>query len=485
MFEEIFNSAKFRRAAKTFYGDESGVVLPLVGIMMVALIGLSALALDMPRYFDLQTQLQKAADACALAAAAELDGRSDAITRAQNAITTLVASNSSQWAGVAQCSNPPGFYASLPSSDASAMGATTANANQARFVQVTATTASTMSSFFPLTLLGMKNNNLPAQALAVAGFTQAICKDTPIFVCTGTGSQDMTNEAAMKGKEVMLVAPPGSAYSPGNFGFLNTGCNGAPCLNMALGANDNKTCVDVNQIDTSTGQKATSANYLNTRFGIYAQSANNADPTVYSPDVNVRDGYYPKNSGKNACSSITLGNSPSTSCPYPDDSNINSGFCPGSPNYATAAIGNGSWQGAAGANLTTYWTTNYGSGGNAPAMPAASSVSTRYDLYQYEINTTFKGAPLTQFANKSNATGAPTCNPAKAQADRRLLYAAVVDCTQLGNGKTTARPMGVVTFFLLQPAEGSGFGSLPSEYVRYSAPNDKTGIVHDVVKLYR
>jgi Flp pilus assembly protein TadG len=467
------------RGAALFARDESGVIVPLVALMLVALIGMASLALDIPRFFDLQTQLQKGADACALAAAAELDGGADAITRAQNAMAELVGSANSSWAGVVQCQAPT-FYAGLPASDVSPMGDATVDPHQARFVQVT-TAPTSVNAFMPLTLFGLASNVLTTGASAVAGFSETICRSTPIFVCNGSGSNDMTNESAMKGREVSLVQPPGSSYAPGNFGFLDVGCGkSATCLEQALGADDNGTCVNVDMIDTTTGQKASAANYFNTRFGIYASDAKKADAAVYSPDVNVRDGYVP-GSGQNACSNQSFGGTTTTACPYPDDSNISSSFCTGAVSYGSATIGNGNWQ----SNLNAYWTANYGSGNNAPSKPSASAVPTRYALYQYENTATFNGHPLLQFANKSSATGAPACSPTDAQSGRRLLYAAVVDCTQLGGGQTSVRPEGVATFFLLQPPQGSGFGTMLGEYVGYSAQNDGSGIVHVSPQLYR
>ncbi len=474
-----FNRSNPRRLAARFAKDESGVILPLVGLMFVALLGLAAFALDIPRYFDLQTQLQKGADACALAAAAELDGDADAIQRAQNAMDNLVGSANSSWAGVVQCQTPT-FYASLPASDASPMGAPTADPNAARFAEVT-TTPTSISSFLPLTLLGLANNVLTARATAVAGFSETICQSSPIFVCNGTGVNDMTDEATMKGKEVALVAPPGTGFSPGNFGFLNVGCTGAQCLDKALGQDDNGLCINVNLIDTSTGQKASTSDYFNTRFGLYENNAKSADPNLFSPDVNVRDGYVPtsKGGGSSCSANQTPGLTPSTACPYPDDSSISSSFCNGPGTYGAAAIGNGDWQ----SNLSAYWSANYGTGSNAPPQPAASSVPTRYDLYKYENSTTFKGKSLLSIKSAGGETGAPLCYAG--QSNRRLLYAAVVDCSQLGGGRTNVRPEGVATFFLLQPAQGSGFGTMLGEYVGYSAPNDASGIVHDVSQLYR
>ena len=71
-----------------FARDRRGIVLLYVAVMLPVLIGLASLAVDAARLFILQGSLQRAADALALAGAAELDGRSDAFLRAATAMQT-------------------------------------------------------------------------------------------------------------------------------------------------------------------------------------------------------------------------------------------------------------------------------------------------------------------------------------------------------------------------------------------------------------
>ena len=73
---------KIMRLARDLWHDASGVILPYVTLMLVVIVGLSLLALDGARYMSLQTQMQAAADAMALAGAAELNGKSGARARA-------------------------------------------------------------------------------------------------------------------------------------------------------------------------------------------------------------------------------------------------------------------------------------------------------------------------------------------------------------------------------------------------------------------
>lgn len=448
-----------------FVSDESGAVLPMVTVSLVVFIGLAALAVDLSRLMDLQTQLQKAADAFALAGAAELDGRSDAITRANSAIDTLMAGqNKSIWGGSAVTVASRTYYSALPATDNLAMGGGGAAAADARYVQVTVTPV-TINTFLPATLFGAATNTMTTTASAVAGLRTVLCRKTPIYVCNGSGSTDMLDPTAMKGKEVVLVAPPGSAFAPGNYGFLDIGCgSNTPCLNQALGQNDSKTCKRVDTVDTTTGQKSAAADYFNTRFDLYENSAKNASTADYSPDVNVRKGYQaPVNCNKPQ--SDGGWEKPSTKeLPLPDDSDINWSIKNGTNPY----IGNGNWTGRA---------ADYTNVNNIPVTG-----STRYEQYLNEIAN---GSANT--ASDGGEKGTPICAPANATAERRLIYAAVLDCSKLGGGvNKDVRALGVVTFFLLQPnIDTGGFGTMLGEYVDVAVPKSGKDILHDIVQLYR
>ena len=76
--------------ARQFWSDDDGVILPYVAITLGVIIGLSALLLDGSRLMSVQTRLQNAADALALAGAAELDRRPDSIVRARMAVQDLI-----------------------------------------------------------------------------------------------------------------------------------------------------------------------------------------------------------------------------------------------------------------------------------------------------------------------------------------------------------------------------------------------------------
>ena len=78
--------ASSRGMLRRLLRDRRGVVAVYTAILAPVLIGFAALSVDISRYMTLNTELQSAADAAALAGAAELDGRADAIERAKLAV---------------------------------------------------------------------------------------------------------------------------------------------------------------------------------------------------------------------------------------------------------------------------------------------------------------------------------------------------------------------------------------------------------------
>ena len=73
-------------------GTQRGAVAIIVGLAMVVLVAFAGLALDLGQMFISKTELQNAADACALAAARELNTAPttlSVLTRAENAGITV------------------------------------------------------------------------------------------------------------------------------------------------------------------------------------------------------------------------------------------------------------------------------------------------------------------------------------------------------------------------------------------------------------
>src|SRR5574340_985797 len=82
-----------RRHRQQLPKRQRGAVAVVVGIAIFVLVGMIGLALDLGQMFVNKTELQNAADACALATARELDGTVDALTRADAAGETVARRN--------------------------------------------------------------------------------------------------------------------------------------------------------------------------------------------------------------------------------------------------------------------------------------------------------------------------------------------------------------------------------------------------------
>src|SRR5260221_5727990 len=176
---------KIAQSIKAFWGDTHGVILPYVTIMLVVIVGVSVLALDGARYMSLQTQLQNAADALAIAGAAELDRLPDAEERALRAIQNLVGNSSSFGSNArknVQIENVR-FLSQIPESDADpeSTSVVARDPTSARFVSV-AVRPVKLETILPAALFA-GSNTLTTGASAVAGFDQVVCQFPPLFVC--------------------------------------------------------------------------------------------------------------------------------------------------------------------------------------------------------------------------------------------------------------------------------------------------------------
>lgn len=80
---------------------QSGAVIVTVALVLLFLLGFMGIALDFGRLFIVKTELQTALDSCALSAAQELDGASDALTRATSAGKTAADLNKINFQGTA------------------------------------------------------------------------------------------------------------------------------------------------------------------------------------------------------------------------------------------------------------------------------------------------------------------------------------------------------------------------------------------------
>lgn len=284
---------------------EGGAVIVTVAMTLLFLLGFMGVALDFGRLFIVKTELQTAMDSCALAAAKELDGQADSLTRATSAGITAgnlnrVDLQSLTWRGKGQITDADIIFRD------GAYNPTTAVAN-AVYVQC-AHTQPGVQMWLLHALRAVDGPSAPTPptqdvlALAVARRApgQTGCP-IPVALRPKPGSEsDNVNYGFVRGEWVTLIAKQ-NAFAGGEIGWVNLdGTNSASqtkdqMLNGYCGVPADK------ELGTP-GVQAAVAEIWNYRFGIYKNSVtlSLADPTVL-PDFTGYS-YTTKNwpSGRNA-----------------------------------------------------------------------------------------------------------------------------------------------------------------------------------------
>lgn len=441
----------------------------LVAIMLPVLIGFALLAIDMSRASGLHNDLQKGIDAYALAAAAELDGRSDSITRADRAIDNLL-TNSTKFSTsddhtLARADLTIKYLTGIPASDSillSAAGVDGDGVNWAStdpkavsFAEVTvnpsgvADGAGAFATIFPASFIGSKDT-IDIQPQAVAGFVQSICETVPIFMCNPFETTD-----PLTSKTIQQAFASGDTYSrefrilkvdsnpgPGNFGLLD---NGLTSIQEGMAKGTAGTCYNRNSLTSKTGVTLGQVNTgLNVRFDLYQGSLKNNTDLGYRPASNVRKGA-DKTSNCNKYTVATDG----SAFPLPDGTGYDS-----ATGMTLPIPSNSFW--------TAYWAANHKNAAY-PSIPAATDPlkrtnvpASRYDVYNYEIAAGIVGD---KSKGPSNEVGTPACfkgDLTKADPSRRLMNMAIIDCKANQaklNGHTAVKPDGYASVFLNSPIQ--------------------------------
>lgn len=477
------------RRLDEFLAEESGAALIYVTLLMPVIVGVGVLAVDFSRLSSLSTALQKGADSLALAAAAELDRKPTAIVRADAAIAGLVANQHKfSTAGLANVTvGSKRYLQSLPGNDATAIGAgnETTDPLLARYVEVTAT-AQTLNTILPASLLG-GTNTATATARAVAGFDAAVCQFTPMFICNpyeggATSLFDVVKTPAERRKQIKMQLGPGgeSQYFPGNYGWLDSpsfgsGENGANVLRDALAKVAPNACFYQNGVSQKTGNIENADAAINTRFDLWSGPFNNShDDSNYRPSLNVRKGYKMKATGNpSPCNTKDTED--------PPIQNTNKLGRDASFPAAGGRLGDGVWP------FQQYWDSNFG--GVAPNGWDNSNLPSRFDVYRYEIDN-----DLTETAAIGGAAagevGTPQCYSGGGlndTPDRRIIFAAVINCSGLNVHGNSGGPLPVLAFgkfFLTEPVTADG--TIHAEITGLVEPGSSSdSVARDIVQLYR
>lgn len=501
--------------------DEEGVILPYITVLLVVFIGVAALALDGTRAMSLQTQMQKAADALAIAGAAELDRLTTSTGRAYNAVVTnAMLTNSSLFSGGVVVQNVR-FLAELPAQDNLSVTALCSNnactalqSTSARYIEVTVTPI-TLPAILPIRYVNQALGNLGAGASAIAGMDQVSCGLTPMFICNPFEQSGDTydvatsrletanNDPSLKRKLIRLASPagPSAIWGPGDFGYLvpepgtlpTDSCfpNAGDEIGKAMAMDRPLVCVRQNGVDLLTGNPNAAKDGLNTRFGIYANGPltnNAACKTTYPPDKNVKKAWEPQ-AGDWCKPDKNYGNDNSNPPVWPpgtnsasfgvDDCLLGNRVCAPQGN-----IGADSW------DCEAYWAAAHPGislPGQLSGCTATATVS-RYQVYEYETNT--EPARLADPSPPFNETGSPNActGTTTGTAQRRELYVAIVNCKALESTPNPVRsnatniPVAAFgKFFLTHPTTNQ-----TKPYAEFMGLVDRgSNVVRDQVQLYR
>lgn len=488
---------------KRLWRDESGAAAALYALGLPALVAAAGIAFDYARVAAMDTELQNAADQAALAAATQLDRRDGAIAAARNAANQFI-SNETRFANDGAGRNVSSltvrFYATQAAAEActdTGALADTASA-QAAFVCVQANTRTANYALTPI--VGAIKGDIRAQA--VAGLGSALCRTPPLMICNPNEASDPDADFinSRRGHGLLVVRGGGGSWSPGNFGYLDTGlANGAVGVQMALGwVSPPGNCISqtgADTVDTEPGNMASVTEALNTRFDVYdgdnaCISGGTCPPSLNARKDLVRDA---DANGVNACKiqqqgwqEPTIVYDPSrpeltpTAMGHPRDvcHALEGGTC-------EFGFGDGMW------HRDTYFRTHYlrteaGSRGAAANTrwnssdwqinTGLSATATRYQVYQWELANAGRvidgvqvlgPSPVGATGNTAVNHGTPICSqlqrnggfgtgtvPSAAVADRRRLSVAIVNClaNNVSGNKSGVPVQRWMDVFLVEPS---------------------------------
>lgn len=500
-----------RSRDKRFWSDTGGAVAATYALALIPLVAILGLAFDYARVVGMDSELQAAADQAALAGATQLTRGAGSMERAIAAIQGGLVSNSTLLSNDGDGSTVAITDADVQivfyNTKADAENGTNAIAStettrfaEAGFVGVTVDLRAAEYAFTPI--VGAISGSVNASA--VAGIGSALCRIPPLMICNpdegqtvtcpdGTSSTLCMDIAGSVGKGLLAKPGGGSQWTPGNYGYLDLGTNGAIGVRQALGWDGpggqclSQSGVDTEEpatVDTQTGNIASGPQALNTRFDIYETQGCVAGGTC-SPALNSRKDMVravdATPSTGNSCGIHSTGWKEPTNPYYPTDATVD---YPGTPdsmghprdkchavrdgdpgNCRNDAFGDGVWDRAA------YFRTHYGAAFDWATELGLGSTPTRYQVYQWEEanqNTALLDTPAGAIGSDLTTRNRPVCGPqaygwlaAEDPVDRRRMTVAVINCTQHDvRGNSQDVPVKHwIDVFLVQPSVDRGPGN--------------------------
>lgn len=484
-----------RSLIKQFLKEDHAAIGPLYAIGISVIVVMTAIGFDYGRLMALDTELQNAADQAALAAATQLDGGDDAMTRARNAATNAFASAGSAFTNQARFANDGQgrpitsltfeFFDDYANDTPGTLLTNDADGADAKVVQVT---VNARRVFYALTPLVGALNSGNVIGKAMAGLQSATCNVPPMMFCvpndaSGSAITSFPTEADIgKGLRLHMNANQADPWAPGNFGFLNIDYDSQGNPNRRLGLNNSASGCINDVVESETGVRDSESTALNTRFDIYPNGGNiTCDPSSgnFCPAENTRKSFtftevkairvrrtdpVPATPACGTFDSRTGWDPNAAAIGMGEDNCFVSGTCTVFGN-AAASASTPNW------NASAYMAAHHGTTELATAAPNG----TRYEVYQWELTdpannlaarrlsstSTFRDQGVNRTYTFTNVCeyGRPTVGTGIAasdtQKDRRILTVAAVDCTGL-NGRDEVKILRWVDLFLVKPANQTG-----------------------------
>ncbi len=480
----------------------SGSVAIWAALSTPVVLAGATLSVDAARIYNVDAELQAAADSLSRAGAAELDQRGDAISRSSGAILNLLSHDEKFARGNANIQiETITYYDDIPANDYADIPISnrTNSSGEARYVEVSIVPKQVQTIFPSSFIKSLTDTTLSAKA--VAGMDQVVCGTAPVFICNPMEGETTTIYEAMETKafqrkQIKFKTPHATCepYTQGNFGWLDPfgGNSGASKLADAMAIDISPACFSQSKgVVLRSGNISSMRHAVNTRFDIYKGSfkSKKSDPR-YAPAENVIKGWAPKKSNRTcteAPSYHALG--------LPRDACFTNGGC------ASGRIGDGNW------NFSLYMAVNHpgftritiegvtyrrGYGGKfIPSEPPS-----RYAMYRWEIDNNCVPGSLTYGNNTITAEeGLPQCHssgPSTSVEDRRIITAAVLNCGEIEanspNGMFRRKdPLPVETFVKVFLTEPMGKGQQNTLYGEIVGPlvKGQDGEANDLVAVRR
>jgi Flp pilus assembly protein TadG len=264
---------------------QQGSVIITVCLLTLFLLGFIGFALDFGRLFIVKTELQTAIDACALAAAQELDSMPTAIDRARSAGMTAgnlnaVNLQSANWSGKGQLLSTEITFKNGAYNDTT--DPLVAQYAQCQHVQpaVQLWLLQAMGAFSGNKSLFTNTHDVWANAVATRASSQTSCP-IPVAVKPKTGGTKANNYGYTAGEWIPLLMGAGEATN-GQIGWVNL--DGSNDAAETVAEMNGKCGIQIGDDLGTPGVQAAVADVWNYRFGIYRQNVSPATPTTHNPD---------------------------------------------------------------------------------------------------------------------------------------------------------------------------------------------------------